>query len=72
MSVNLTVVAPAGEGYLVAFPAGEPVPDSSTVNFGAGRTRANTAILTLGTAGALTLQTNASADVIVDVNGWFE
>ena len=72
VSVNLTVVAPAGEGYLLAFPAGNPEPGSSTLNFRAGRTRANNAILTLGTSGAVTLRTTAPADVVVDVNGWFE
>jgi hypothetical protein len=72
VSVNLTAVVPAGAGHIVAFPAGHPVPGTSTLNFRAGRTRANNAILTLGAGGAVTLRSSTATDVVLDVNGWFE
>ncbi len=75
VSVNLTVVAPPATGYLVAFPSGSPPPETSVLNFRPGRTRANNAVLTLGTGGAVTLRTAVpfgSVHVVMDVAGWFE
>ncbi|HZI67233.1 MAG TPA: hypothetical protein VFF17_11760 [Thermoanaerobaculia bacterium] len=72
VSVNLTAVSAAATGHLVAFPSGGSVPDTSTLNFSAGRTRANNAILALGAGGAVTVETSATVHVVIDVNGWFE
>jgi hypothetical protein len=74
-SVNLTVVSPPVTGNLIAFPAGSPAPETSVLNFTAGRTRANNAVLALSAAGAVTLQSNVPAgsiQVVLDVTGWFE
>jgi uncharacterized protein (DUF1800 family) len=70
--VNVTVV-PSGNGYLTFAPTDAPRPASSTINFRAGQTRANNAILPLGTAGGLTVYSGspAEATVIVDVSGYF-
>jgi len=75
VAVNLTVVEPPVAGHLVAFPSGSAVPDTSVLNFSQGRTRANNAILTLGTGGAVTLQSgvpSGNIQVVLDVTGWFE
>lgn len=72
--VNLTVVVPASNGHFAAYPAGGNLPLASTLNFSAGQTRANNAVLPLGTAGAVTIF-NASAGgahLVIDVVGWFE
>ena len=74
VAVNLTVVAPASRGHFTAYPAGGGLPLASTLNFSAGQTRANNAVLPLGTGGAVTIF-NASAGaahVVIDVTGWFE
>jgi hypothetical protein len=45
------------------------------VNYRAGRTRANSAILGLGAAGDVRIDCNQAAgstDVVLDVSGWFE
>jgi M6 family metalloprotease-like protein len=75
VSLNVTAVSPTTNGHLRLFPAGASVPTPSTVNFVAGVTRANNAIVGLGAGGALAIysgQAAGSVHVVVDVNGWFE
>jgi subtilisin family serine protease len=75
VSVNITVVGPNGGGYIVFYPGDEVPPLSSAINYRAGQTRANNAILKLGAAGnlaALSIQEGWAVDVIVDVNGYFQ
>ncbi|HYN20951.1 MAG TPA: DUF1800 family protein [Thermoanaerobaculia bacterium] len=72
VAVNVTVVPQAG-GFLVFWPAGSPVTQTSTINFRAGVVRANNAVLPLGAAGGLTVSSSTPSDValIVDVTGYF-
>ena len=76
VSVNLTVTEPAAPGNVRLFPAGVPVPLVSTLNFVAGQTRANNAIVQLGggTTGSIVVLNGAAGTVhfILDVNGYFE
>jgi len=75
VSVNLTVTQPAAQGHLTLYPAGPPVPTTSTINYGPGQTRANNAIVTLGPAGDVTVrcvQSSGTVHAILDVNGYFE
>jgi hypothetical protein len=74
VSVNVTVTGPTSAGNLRLFPAGGPEPLASTLNYAAGLTRANNAIVGLR-AGELSLrvgQASGTVHVIVDVNGYFE
>jgi len=72
VSLNLTVVVPAGDGFLAAFPTAGQVPLVSTLNFRAGQVLANAAIVPLGSGGAITRFTSgASTDLLIDVNGYF-
>jgi hypothetical protein len=75
VSINVTAVAATTNGHLRVYPAGTPRPTSSTLNFVAGKTRANNAVAPLGAGGALTIfsaQAAGAVHVVVDVNGWFE
>jgi hypothetical protein len=75
VSLNLTVTGPTGAGHLRLFPAGGAEPLASTLNYSAGLTRANNAIVGLGGAGELSVrvgQASGTTHVIVDVNGYFE
>jgi len=75
ISVNLAVTAPTAGGFLLLYPAGTPLPLVSAINYAAGQTRANNAILSLNTAGAFTVrcgQAFGTAEFILDVNGYFE
>lgn len=76
VSLNVTAVAPAAAGNLRFFPGDAVAPNASTLNFTAGRTRANNAIVMLASSGSGTLavrnSSTASVDVVIDVNGYFE
>ncbi|MDA8380211.1 MAG: IPT/TIG domain-containing protein [Actinomycetota bacterium] len=69
--LNVTAVDPAGAGYLTVYPSGDPRPTASNVNFAAGQTVANRAIVPVGKGGAVSLDASQSADAVVDVSGWF-
>jgi hypothetical protein len=71
---NLTVVQASTGGYLTAYPAGQSLPLASTVNFGAGATRANNAVLPLSSGGAVSVFNGAAgpANFLLDVTGYFE
>ncbi|HEY6554576.1 MAG TPA: glycoside hydrolase family 44 protein [Vicinamibacteria bacterium] len=74
VSANLTVTQPTAAGNLVLFPTGTP-PGTSTINYAAGQTRGNNAVVSLSTAAAVSIRCNqasGSAHVILDVNGYFQ
>jgi hypothetical protein len=76
LSVNVTVTQPAAAGDIRLFPGDTFPKTTTTINFAAGQTRANNAILLLASDGSGTfgVQNDAAGLVhfIVDVNGWFE
>jgi hypothetical protein len=74
ISFNVTVTGATHNGNVRLFPGGTEAPTASTVNFAAGVTRANNGIVTLGTAGdvSVLLAPTGSAHVIIDVNGYME
>jgi hypothetical protein len=61
---------------LIAYPSGAAVPLTSTINFSAGQTRANNAVVTLGADGGIAFISGQASgntvDLIVDVNGYFQ
>ncbi len=70
-TLNVTVTGAAGAGYLTIWPCGSVMPNASSLNFAAGDTIANSAIVQLGAAGKVCVFTEAATDLIVDVNGYF-
>ena len=76
VAVNLTVTQPSSGGHITVFPAGGAIPQTSVLNFSAGQTRANNAVLLLGTGGSASFSTalppGGTVHLIVDVNGYFE
>ncbi|MFN2386572.1 MAG: hypothetical protein ABR576_09865, partial [Thermoanaerobaculia bacterium] len=75
VSVNFTVTgspaAPPG-AFLLAYPPGSPPsPVVSILNFQAGQTIANGAIVPLNLSGELTINVSHSTHVIMDINGYF-
>jgi Cysteine-rich secretory protein family len=70
ISANLTVVDATNSGYITAFPCGE-LPSTSNVNYEATAAIANAAQLPLAGNGAICIFSTASAQVIIDVNGWW-
>jgi len=75
ISVNVTVVGPATAGDLRFFPADQPTPLASILNFSPGQTRTNNANLGLAWGlGTLTVQNDSTGAVqlILDVNGYYQ
>ncbi len=75
LSVNVTVVNPAGSGNLLVYPNGILVaPTASTIGLRAGRTRANNALVYLASDGSVLVKNNTAGalDFVVDVNGCFQ
>jgi hypothetical protein len=70
--VNLTVTRPTASSHLTVYPGGQPLPSTSSLNFLAGETRANRAIMPVGPDGTVSIYNHAgSSHVVVDVNGWY-
>ncbi|HEX7182374.1 MAG TPA: matrixin family metalloprotease, partial [Thermoanaerobaculia bacterium] len=79
LSVNVTAASPSDSGFLTLFPAGVPQPNTSTLNFSAGQSRSNSAILLLSGTPQRTFIAvpamgifGAAVHLLVDVNGYFE
>src|SRR5262249_30522972 len=67
-----TVTNTQGPGFLTLFPDGEAAPTVSTLNYVAGQTVANAAVVPIGTAGAVDFLAGVSGtDLIIDTNGFY-
>lgn len=72
ISLNATVTNPTGSGFLVLFAQGSALPPVSTLNFLAGQTVANAAIVPLSATGAISVALGVSGgDLILDTNGYY-
>jgi Cysteine-rich secretory protein family len=70
VSANLTVVDATNAGFVTAWPCGD-LPSTSNVNYEMNAAVANAAELPLSSSGAICIYSSASAQVIIDVNGWW-
>jgi hypothetical protein len=71
---NLTVVGQSKAGYVSLTPTPDATPDTSTINFPLGDTRANGVTVPLSAAGKLSAVFKASGgstDLILDVTGYY-
>jgi hypothetical protein len=74
-SLNVTVTGGTAAGTLRLYPGGTLTPLASTINYGAGKTRANNQTAPLGSAASLAVrcdQPSGNVQVIIDVNGYFQ
>ena len=70
--MNVTVAGTTAGGYLTVWPAGQPQPLASNLNWPAGRTVSNRVVVPLGSSGQIDLyNATGAANAIIDVNGWF-
>jgi hypothetical protein len=76
VSANVTVTGPAAAGNLRFYPGDAGPPLASAINFRAGQTRANNAILRVSGDGAAAIfvanDAPGAVHFILDVNGYFE
>jgi hypothetical protein len=81
-ALNVTVITPGPPGHLRIFPAGDPLPPTSVINYSPVNVlyipRANNATISLGVAGAVDVYVGCAVNVcgpvvvIMDVSGYFE
>jgi uncharacterized repeat protein (TIGR01451 family) len=71
VAANLTVVGPAGAGYVAVYPAGIPVPATASLTFAAGQVRTNNAQLGL-LGGQADARASTSVHIVLDVSGYYE
>jgi len=71
--VNLTVTAPARAGALTAYADGTSMPTTSNLNFVAGQTIPNLAVVPVGADGKIRLANRSSGTVqlIADIAGYY-
>lgn len=70
-SLNVTVLPRGMLGYLSIWPAGQARPAVSTLNSYDGRVKANAAIVPAGANGGISVFVTDTADVLLDINGYF-
>ena len=71
--LNITVTDTSAASYLTAWPDQSPRPLASDLNWTAGQTVPSLAVVELSTDGKLDLYNAAgTADVVVDVAGWYQ
>ena len=77
LSANVTVTEGTAAGSLRLFPSDTSLPVSTTISFGAAKTRANNAMLLVsaaGGAGRVTVRNDSAGTIhlVLDVNGYFQ
>ncbi|MGN9893261.1 hypothetical protein [Micromonospora sp. L31] len=68
---NVTVTGPTAPGVLIAYPAGQPRPTASNVNFVTGETASNAAVVAVGSGIELYNSSAGTAHAVVDQSGYF-
>lgn len=71
VSVNVTTVGAAGNGYVTVYPCTSSVPFASNVNLQPGKAVPNGAQARLSTGGSLCLYSSHDVHVVVDINGYW-
>lgn len=76
VSVNVTIVSPTSGGHLALYPGDQTPPQTSTINFGRGQSRANNAIVPMAADGTISVRPvvlgNGQVHLVIDVNGYFD
>lgn len=75
VAANVTVADPGEDGHLTLFPTGTPLPPTSTLNYRAGRTRANNTLLPVSPDGYLDVlcgQNQGTTHAVIDITGYFQ
>jgi len=71
-SLNVTVVPRTSSlDYLTTWPAGQTMPNASTLNSWTGTAVANAALVPAGTNGEIAIYASDDTDVLFDINGYF-
>ncbi|HEX3622702.1 MAG TPA: hypothetical protein VHT97_10340 [Acidimicrobiales bacterium] len=68
--LNVTVVDPAGAGFVTDFPSGSALPLASDLNYGPVETRPNLALVRVGVGGNVSIYSPTTTQIVVDIEGW--
>ena len=68
--LNVTVVNPAGQGFLAAYPAGSTIPTASNINYLGGAVVPNLVQVGVGSSGDVSFYSSNRTDVVVDLEGY--
>jgi hypothetical protein len=73
VAMNLTALDSTANGLIKAYPTGQPLPTVSSLNYGAGSTTNNMAIVPIGTGGDVTFENESRGpvDLLADVTGYY-
>ncbi len=71
VSLNVTMVRPAGRGYASVWPCQDDRPVVSSLNAQAGEVVANNVIAPISDAGTVCFFSSVGTNFVVDVAGWF-
>jgi hypothetical protein len=71
VALNVTVTQPKTAGFVTVFPCGQTRPTTSNLNFVAGQSVANLAVIQLPASGKVCLYTDDQTHLVADVNGYF-
>ena len=72
VALNVTVTQPSAQGWITVWPAGQPRPLASNLNYTPGRTVPNMVIARVGAGGRVSLYNNTgTTHLIVDIMGWY-
>ena len=71
VAMNVTATGAGQSSWIAAYPDGQALPKTSTVNFAAGHTTPNLAIVPVVDGKVDFYNANGSVDVIADVTGYF-
>ena len=70
--LNITAISPWAPGFVTAYPAGVPRPNSSNVNVSSvPQTIANHSIVRVSSGRGVALYTDGGAHLVADVAGWY-
>ena len=75
IALNVVAVNPTASGYLTMYPCASTataVPATSTLNFTAGVTIANSAIVQPDATGGVCVVASKATDLVLDATGWFD
>lgn len=71
VAVNVTITQASSKGFATVWPCGTPRPLASNVNFASTTPTGNGVIAPIGDDGSICVHTSTSAEVIVDLAGYF-
>ena len=71
VAVNLTATQEGAAGFVTAYPCGTALPLVSNVNFGAGQTVPNSAVVPIGANRSICFYASTPVQIIVDLAGSF-